>query len=319
MNEIAPYINAIQQTKARFDNLAKGTSVAFDHESLFAMQAIQGNPYLMKIANSNPSSLRDSILNVASIGLSLNPAEKLAYIIPRKGKACLDVSYIGLIKLATDSGSIKWARAELVYENDDFLYKGATEKPEFKATNPFNRGKLIGVYCVAKTKDDDYLSGIMSIEECHDIRNRSEGYKAYLKDNTKLTPWVTDEGEMVKKTIIKRESKTWPKTQDTRLDNAIHVINQHEGHTFDQVSPEPVDYEKVENYYLEAIKIIDMDDFDESSPMAHELNNKMTNDERIELGKKLKRLKHGRKQYSSIWRDILNYDNAIEGESDGSL
>jgi len=224
-----PWQLALAGSKDKFLEINKiNNFVNYDTEAMFALQLITKNDYLMKIANNNPASLRNAVINIAAIGLSLNPATKYAYLVPRDNQACLDISYIGLIKLATDTGSIMWARAELVHEKDTFIYNGATEKPEFNSPDPFNRGEIKGVYCVAKTKEGDYLSGIMSIDEINQIKNRSMSAKKGSG------PWVTDFGEMAKKTIIKRESKTWPKTDKSeRFDNAIEVINQHDGIDFD--------------------------------------------------------------------------------------
>jgi recombination protein RecT len=90
---------------------------------------LSANDYLKSIAEKNPASLLQSVKNVASIGLSLSPAEKLAYLVPRKGKVCLDVSYVGLCRLATNSGSIEWIQAELYYSNDKFTNTGIGERP----------------------------------------------------------------------------------------------------------------------------------------------------------------------------------------------
>ena len=250
----------------------------------------------------------------------MNPAEKLAYLVPRKGKACLDVSYMGLIRLATDTGSIMWARAELVHEHDEFIYHGATEKPEFNSPNPFNRGQIVGVYCVAKTKEGDYLSGIMSIEEVNSIRDRSEAFKK------NSGPWVTDYGEMVKKTIIKRESKTWPKTDKTeRFDKAIEVINEHEGIDFsrykicgvpldEMVEMDKVDEEKVVALYHRAIALVEQE---EPNPEEfREIENDISNEwESIVFSKLLSTHKHGRKSYKTIFYEYANtYDEPVAPE-----
>jgi len=306
--QLAPYLHAIASAKDKFNSINTHKLVNYDKEAMFAMQIVQNNDYLMKIANENPQSLRDAVINVSSIGLSLNPAEKLAYIVPRKGKACLDVSYIGFIKLATDTGSIMWARAELVYENDEFIYRGATEKPEFSSPNPFNRGALKGVYCVAKTKEGDYLSGIMSIDECYAIRDRSEAYKAFINKGYQCS-WTTDEGEMVKKTIIKREAKTWPKTEKSdRFDNAIEIANEHEGIDFSrQINPEPIDTQKVELAYVKAIEIVDIDDYQIGAPMAQELFKSLTQDEQCALNSRLGNYKPDKRKYSTLFREYLEY------------
>jgi len=198
-----PWQLALANSRDKFEEInLVNKYVNYDTEAMFALQLITKNDYLMKIANNNPASLRNAVINIAAIGLSLNPATKYAYLVPRDNQACLDISYIGLIKLATDTGSIMWARAELVHEKDTFIYNGAFQMPEFNSPDPFNRGEIKGVYCVAKTKEGDYLSGIMSIDEINDIKNRS------MSARKNSGPWVTDFGEMAKKTIIKRESKT---------------------------------------------------------------------------------------------------------------
>src|SRR5690606_19073782 len=82
------------------------------------------------------------------------------------------------------------------------------------------------VYVVVKTRDDDYLTPCMSSDGVYDVRNRSSAWKAG-ENKQKKCPWVTDEGEMIKKTVIKRAYKLWPKTD--RLDNAVHFLNTEGG------------------------------------------------------------------------------------------
>ena len=314
--ELAPWLKAITTAKRKFNEINEiNHFVDYDKEAMFAMQSIRKNDYLMKIANNNPESLRSAVINIAAIGLSLNPAEKLAYLVPRNGDACLDISYIGLIKLATDTGCIKWARAELVHENDELIYKGATEKPEFSTPNPFNRGPVIGVYCVAKTHDGDYMAGIMSVEELYEIRDKSEAYK-----RSKKGPWADFEGEMMKKTIIKRESKTWPKSKESaRLDDAIQYLNEHndEGIDFDGqmilgmrmdelVNMDDIDKEKVERLYNEAIDTLDGDHEDIDYDRCRMIDEQLINEEKIVFNKLLQKHKNGRKGYPSIWQECLN-------------
>ena len=122
----------------------------FAAEKGFAMQILTKSDYMMKVALGNKASLAQAITNVAAIGLTLNPAEKLAYLIPRKGIICLDPSYMGLIRLATDAGSIRWCQAKIVRENDTFTIEGVDKEPTHKYSPFGDRGEVVGVYCIAK-------------------------------------------------------------------------------------------------------------------------------------------------------------------------
>lgn len=222
---LAEFLHGQQDRFLELDN-ANGNILSFKQECLFARQLIQKNGFSLKIASSNKASLAQSIQNVAAIGISLNPAMAHAYLVPRDGAICLDISYKGLIKIATDTGSILWAKADLVYKNDSFIYKGPATAPDHQA-DIFgdDRGEIVGGYCIAKTCEGDYLVEAMSIKEIHEVRNTSKAFTSGKK-----CPWKDWFNEMAKKTLIKRAAKTWPHTDKRqRFDSAIHVINEHEG------------------------------------------------------------------------------------------
>lgn len=230
---MSTYPQIIGAAERKFNEITEVSPlVDWEKESMFALQAVASNDYLKTISEKHPDSLRNAVINVAAVGLSLNPATHYAYLVPRDGAACLDISYQGLIKLATDTGSIKWARADLVYELDKFEYHGPAEKPAHTA-NPFgDRGAFHGVYCIAKTHDGDYLTEVMSAEQIEQVKKTSP---SAVKGKG---PWVQWFGEMAKKTVIKRASKTWPKSdQGSRLQDAIDLTNIADG-----VTVEPDDY-----------------------------------------------------------------------------
>lgn len=218
--------NLINPLKAEFEQVCAEPSIQFKRESEFAMQIFANNDYLAKIALSNPTSTRSALMNISGIGISLNPAQKLAYLVPRKGAICLDISYMGLMHIAQQSGAIKWCQSAIVRKNDQFRREGL-DKPPVHVYNDFDtaeqRGEIVGAYVVVKTDDGDYLTHTMRIADIYAIRDRSEAWKKYKQDSSKKCPWVTDEEQMILKTVVKQATKYWPRRE--RLDAAIDHVN----------------------------------------------------------------------------------------------
>lgn len=223
--------------EAKFSQLASRHGIpdfTFEREASFAIQILRDNPYLAEIACGNPDSLKEAVTNVAAIGLSLSTVHNFAYLVPRtvrgNSKVCLDISYRGYIELATSKGIIHWVKAELVKDNDTFEYRGVNQEPIHKF-DPFRpRGEIIGGYVIAKMTSGDLLIDFMSIAEIYVIRDRAEGYKAYKSNKIKSTPWVTDESEMIKKTLIRRGRKSWPSSVSKDLDQAVDVTSDEVNH-----------------------------------------------------------------------------------------
>lgn len=226
-NQITTVDQLVYSVQPAFDAVQIDKGISFAREAEFAIQIITGSDYAKNVAMQNQQSLVDAVTNVSAIGITLNPAEKKAYLVPRKGGICLAISHIGLLHLAIESGSIRWGQARLVYETDHFELNGLDKQPthQFK---PFckDRGEVVGVYVSVKTADGDYLTEAMSTEEVNAIRDRSDAWKAWI-GKKKSCPWVTDWGEMAKKTAVHRGHKYWPKTE--RLDKALHYLNTEGG------------------------------------------------------------------------------------------
>jgi recombination protein RecT len=233
-NALATIQGDVYSVKDRFTALA-GNELSFEREAGFAMQILSANDYAMKTAMGNRNSVMAAVTNVAAIGISLNPAKKQAYLVPRDGKICLDVSYMGLLDLAIQSGSLLWGQAEIVHEADGFTLNGF-DKPPTHNRNPFakDRGAPVGAYVVVKTRDGDYLTTCMEIGEILEIRDRSSAWK-----NGQKGPWKTDPGEMTKKTVIKRAYKLWPKTERfDKVEKAIHHLNTENGEGLESLASE---------------------------------------------------------------------------------
>ncbi|WP_447887662.1 recombinase RecT [Serratia fonticola] len=219
----------INPLKAEFEQMCSEPSITFKREAEFAMQIFANNDYLAGVAVQNPVSTCSAIKNIAAIGITLNPAQKLAYMVPRKGAICLDISYMGLMHIAQQSGAIKWCQSAIVRKNDKFMRVGIDKAPQHEF-NEFDtieqRGDVVGAYTVVKTDEGDYLTHTMRAEDIYSIRDRSEAWKAF-KSKGKACPWVTDEEQMILKTVVKQAAKYWPRRE--RLDAAIDYVNTESG------------------------------------------------------------------------------------------
>ena len=231
----AQAIQVIQNSEAKFTEIARASGVKVDWatESMFAMQAIQKNEFLSRIADANPGEFQNAIVNIAAIGLSLNPALHHAYLVPRKGAVCLDISYQGLIRLATDTGSVRWMKADVVFENDKFVYHGAYEKPDHDADVFGDRGAFKGVYCVSKTNGGDFLVEVMTAAEIEQIKAASPSAR---KPDSPWNKWFL---EMSKKSVIKRAFKTLPMS-DSRMSQAVQLAHVADDVIATQEHDEPV-------------------------------------------------------------------------------
>jgi recombination protein RecT len=251
-------LTVIDKAKDKFLAIAP-KSIQYEAEKGFAVQLLNNNQYLMDAARSHPASLIHAVTNVAAIGLSLNPAEKLAYLIPRsvkngdawQSRVFLEPSYMGLCKLATDTGSIEWVQAACVYKNDVFEDNGFGMRPTHKYS-PFDsnekRGEFVGVYCVAKTNTGDYLTTIMNAEDVYSIREKSESYK-----RSKKGVWVDHFSEQAKKTVVRRAFKMWPRSDLHRLAQAVELSNDNEGFEPMISTPEIRQYSADQKNYFDSM------------------------------------------------------------------
>jgi recombination protein RecT len=205
------------------------SAVSIPAEMNYAIQLLTANQYAAGIAVKNPVSVQNALRNASAIGISLNPANKHAYLVPRSGAICLDISYMGLMHLAQSTGSIEWGQAKLVYAADNYVNQGIDKAPLHEYPAFGQRGAIVGGYCTVKTSTGAYLTEEMSIDQINQVKSRSES----AKKNS--GPWVTDYEEMCRKTVVKRASKYWPKVD--RLNQAIDYLNTDGGEGINTEQP----------------------------------------------------------------------------------
>lgn len=242
--------NAIKNARRKFEAQNKLNILDFSQEGRFALTAIGNNPMLLKC---DPQTLTDSIVHLAAMGLSLNPASQQAALIPRwnSKKNCMDCTaspmYRGLMKLATDTGLINNITAEIVFEceEDTFdvdlgsapylkhkpkLFAGSAERNINLLNDEENRA--IGCYCIAHFKNSEHPHiTIMDIEEIRGVARASDAFNPRKPGKQPRGPWVFWPGEMIKKAVIRRATKQWPLSDDSayqRLLTAVEIDNKAE-------------------------------------------------------------------------------------------
>ncbi|MBQ1436519.1 MAG: recombinase RecT, partial [Ruminococcus sp.] len=117
--------------------------------------------------------------------------------------------YKGLIDLAYRSGEVELVQAQCVYANDAFECRFGLEPKLEHIPADGERGELVKVYALFKTKSGGFGFEVMSIE---DITEHAKKYSQSF--NKSYSPWKTNFEEMAKKTVLKKCLKYAPLKSD---------------------------------------------------------------------------------------------------------
>ncbi|MGG3810924.1 recombinase RecT [Methylorubrum rhodesianum] len=188
---------------------------------------------------ADPRLIFREISKVVGLGLMLDPQLGEAYLIlgwnakTRQKEPQVRIGYKGLIKLAKQSGEILNIYAREVHEKDEIeCLQGDENRLIHKPRLFTDRGPVVGYYAVAKLRNGEIDFEPMSVQQIHEIRDRSDGWKAFRDGKIKQTPWSTDEGEMSKKTVLRRLQKRL--TQSPDLVAAVAIEDNAEFSAFDR-------------------------------------------------------------------------------------
>ena len=208
-----------------------GTEARFLQEATFLLALVNNTP---AIQACTPASITGVLLNIASTGLSLNPVLKLVYVIPRNVKvktasgevwekrASVEPSYMGLMKLATDTGAVRNFEVHEVYKGDEFDFDIVEKRP--RVHKPYwtlgrERGPIIGVYGYALLADGTVIPEHMGADELKKIQGKS--------DNASGSVYTDWQGEMARKSLLKRLQKYIPRTEKSeRFLQAVELDNE---------------------------------------------------------------------------------------------
>lgn len=171
-----------------------------------ALSALNTTP---KLRECTPISFLAAMMNCAQLGLEPNTPLGQAYLIPYNNKGVLEcqfqVGYKGLIDLSYRHPQMQIISAQVVYENDYFVYEYGL-KPELVHRPVLeNRGDIIAFYGYFKLSNGGYGFEVMSKADMD----------AYAKEYSKafdasFSPWKTNYVGMAKKTVIKQALKYAP-------------------------------------------------------------------------------------------------------------
>ncbi|AYV11392.1 MULTISPECIES: recombinase RecT [Shewanella] len=181
------------------------------------------------MVNAAAWSVREVLVTLCRLGLSLDPAKKLAYVMMAGVETAepylkLHPGYRGEIAIATKFGVIQNATATLVYEQDHFRLQPSTNEVEHFVTSlsidPAVRGLCTGGYCRSVLTNGSIHYSYMSIEELDAIaQNQIE----MTMGNTPWNGiWLT---EMRRIALYRRASKDWRQMmKSTLMDTTLQAL-----------------------------------------------------------------------------------------------
>lgn len=166
-----------------------------------AMLCIVDNPELLACmaTSAGKASLYHALRYAATTGLSLNPQEGKAALVPIQGKVHYWIEKGGMIDLVMETGAVKLIRANSVRSGDKFRLTETLDGDSYEfSPSPRNRGEIIGFFCAIRLRDGGSLVHWMSREEVEAHRD------AYGKGLAKTdSAWRKSFEGMGIKTVIK--------------------------------------------------------------------------------------------------------------------
>ena len=176
--------------------VACGDAIDPKHFIRVALTAVNKNP---KLADCTKESVLQCCLDAASFGVETNGRD--AHLIPYGKQCTLIIDYKGYVRLVMNTGLVSNIHADVVCENDEFEYDlGEVKKHRIDYRKP--RGEIYAGYCIVTMKDGTKKAEVMSKDEVDKIRARSRSGGS--------GPWVTDYGQMFRKTVFRRLQKWLP-------------------------------------------------------------------------------------------------------------
>lgn len=189
-----------------------------------ATGALRRDENLRRIAARNPGSLMNALLECARLGHE--PASKSFYLVPFGNEIQGIEGYRGVVERIYRGGKIKVVHAEVVYENDEFVWmpgtvddhqpprwEGPQQVPYHRADWFSDRGEVKGAFSYGIFHDGTPSRIVIINRKYVDkVRKESKG-----SENPK-SPWVKWFDQMVLKTVAHRLEPWVPTSTEWRKD-----------------------------------------------------------------------------------------------------
>ena len=190
------------------------------------MQVLASNSML---AGVNADSITGAVFTACAMNLPLNNNLGLAYIVPFKGAAQLQVGYKGYLQLAQRTGQIESINAIAVYDTDteESVLSRLTSLIPKKVT-----GNVIGYTARLKTVTGFVAVVTMTSDELWEHAYKySQTYKSAQNQGKNYSVWHQNFDAMAKKTVLKALMKYCPMSVELQkaMESDQGVINQDGG------------------------------------------------------------------------------------------
>ena len=190
------------------------------------MQVLASNSML---AGVNADSITGAVFTACAMNLPLNNNLGLAYIVPFKGAAQLQVGYKGYLQLAQRTGQIESINAIAVYDTDteESVLSRLTSLIPKKVT-----GNVIGYTARLKTVTGFVAVVTMTSDELWEHAYKySQTYKSAQNQGKNYSVWHQNFDAMAKKTVLKALMKYCPMSVEIQkaMESDQGVINQDGG------------------------------------------------------------------------------------------
>jgi recombination protein RecT len=186
-----------------------------------ALTAVSRSPGLMEC---DPLTICGCVIQAAQLGLEPDNVLGECYLVPfnntktRKKECQLIIGYRGMLRLARNSGELKFVNAQVVRERDSFEFVEGTEPSLTHKRAAGDRGKPVAYWACASLRTGGSQFVVMTKREAEEHRDRF----AKARD----TAWRDDFDSMALKTALRRLCKLLPKSAQAQIATSLDEAHE---------------------------------------------------------------------------------------------